>query len=108
MKAKPLFDGIKVLAITRQVAAPFATYQLALRGADVLTIEKPGEPDSMRFVGADRIPLAKRGMSPSFLAQASNKRSMTLNIAAPEGQTIFKQLARGADVIVENLMVGGM
>ena len=108
MKAKPLFEGIKVLAITRQVAAPFATYQLALRGADVLTIEKPGEPDSMRFVGADRIPLAKRGMSPSFLAQASNQRSMTLNIAAPEGQTIFRQLARGADVIVENLMVGGM
>jgi len=108
VKRRKLFEGIKVLAITRQVAAPFATYHLALHGADVLTIEKPGEPDSMRFVGADRMPLAKRGMSPSFLAQGSNKRSMSLNIASPQGQAIFRKLALDTDVIVENLLVGGM
>ena len=50
MEPKNVFEGIKVLAVTRQIAAPFSTYQLALHGADVLSIENPKDPDSMRLV----------------------------------------------------------
>jgi crotonobetainyl-CoA:carnitine CoA-transferase CaiB-like acyl-CoA transferase len=103
-----LFDGIKVLAVARQIAAPFCTYQLALHGADVLAIENPKEPDSMRFVAGAGGKLGKMAMSHSFLAQGSNKKSMTLNIAVPQGQAIFKRLAREADVIIENLVAGAM
>jgi len=46
-----IFEGVKVLAIARQIAAPFAVYQLAMHGADVISVENPNEPDSMRFVG---------------------------------------------------------
>lgn len=109
MEQKKLFDGIKVLAMVRQVAAPFASYQLALHGADVLKLENPKEPDSMRAVlGAPGNPLGKKLMSHSFMAQGSNKRSMTLNIATPEGQDIFKRLAKDADVVIENLVAGAM
>ncbi len=109
MEQKKLFDGIKVLAMVRQVAAPFASYQLALHGADVLKLENPKEPDSMRAVlGAPGNPLGKKLMSHSFMAQGSNKRSMTLNISTPEGQAIFKRLAKDADVVIENLVAGAM
>jgi len=109
VEQKKLFDGIKVLAMVRQVAAPFASYQLALHGADVLKLENPKEPDSMRAVlGAPGNPLGKKLMSHSFMAQGSNKRSMTLNIATPEGQAIFKRLAKDADVVIENLVAGAM
>ena len=50
MNSGNLFDGIKVLAVARQIAAPFATYQLAMHGAEVLTIDNPKEVDSMRLV----------------------------------------------------------
>lgn len=105
---KKVFDGIKVLAITRQIAAPFSTYQLALHGADVLTIENPKEPDSMRLVLGAGGKLGKMAMSHSFMAQGSNKRNMTLNIASPQGQEIFRRLAAESDVVVENLVAGTM
>lgn len=43
MSNKPLFDGIKALAVARQIAAPFATYQLTMHGAEVLTLDNPKE-----------------------------------------------------------------
>jgi len=108
VEQKKVFDGIKVLAVTRQVAAPFSTYQLALHGADVLSIENPREPDSMRLVLGAGGKLGKLAMSHSFMAQGSNKKNMTLNIAAPQGQEIFRKLAAESDVVVENLVAGSM
>ena len=108
MEPKKVFDGIKVLAVTRQIAAPFSTYQLALHGADVLTVENPKEPDSMRLVLGAGGKLGKMAMSHSFMAQAANKRNMTLNIATPQGQEIFRKLAAESDVVVENLVAGSM
>ncbi len=103
-----LFDGIKVVAVARQIAAPFATYQLALHGAEVLTIENPKEIESMRRIEGAGNGLAKQAMSHSYLAQASNKKSMQLDISTPQGQEIFRRLAAEADIVVENLVAGAM
>ena len=108
MSNKSLFDGIKVLAVARQIAAPFATYQLAMHGAEVLTIDNPKEVDSMRLVAGAGNGLAKHAMSHSFLAQAANKKSMQLDISKPKGQDIFRRLAAESDIVVENLVAGSM
>lgn len=100
-----LFAGVKVLAVARVIAAPFAAMQLALNGADVLTIENPEEGDSQRNSEWRR---EWMGMGRAFLAFNLNKRSMTLAINTPEGQEIFRKLAKDADVIIENLRTGGM
>ena len=108
MSNKNLFEGIKVLAVARQIAAPFATYQLAMHGAEVLTIDNPKEVDSMRMVAGAGGGLAQHAMSHSFLAQAANKKSMELDLSLPKGQEIFRRLAAEADVVVENLVAGNM
>lgn len=108
MSNKPLFDGIKVLAVARQIAAPFATYQLAMHGAEVLTVDNPKEVDSMRLVAGAGNGLAQHAMSHSFMAQAANKKSMQLDLSLPKGQAIFRRLAAESDVVVENLVAGNM
>ena len=108
MSNKNLFEGIKVLAVARQIAAPFATYQLAMHGAEVLTIDNPKEVDSMRLVAGAGGGLAKHAMSHSFLAQAANKKSMQLDISVAKGQEIFRRLVAESDVVVENLVAGNM
>ena len=82
-----------VLDLTRARAGPTAVRQLADWGAQVIKIEMPGSDDTPGFM--DR-------HSPDFQNLHRNKRSMTLNLKHPEGLAIFKQLARHADVIVEN------
>ena len=103
-----LFEGIKVLAVARQIAAPFATYQLAMHGAEVLTIDNPKEVDSMRLVAGAGGGLHTHAMSHSFLAQAANKKSMQLDISVSKGQDIFRRLAAESDIVVENLVAGNM
>ena len=73
MDHKNLFEGIKVLAVARQIAAPFATYQLAMHGAEVITVDNPKEIDSMRLVAGAGAGLHKHAMSHSFMAQADRK-----------------------------------
>jgi len=102
------FAGIKVIAVARVIAAPFAAYQLALHGADVITIETPGEGDAYRYSGDRDTPLASKGMATPFLAQNANKKSMGLNISSPQGQAIFRKLIADADVLIENLRTGAM
>ncbi len=108
MDLKQAFSGIKVLAVTRVVAAPFAAYQLAMHGADVIHVENPDEGDSSRWSGNLGSPFEKVGMAHTFLAFNSNKRSLTLTINTPEGQAIFRKLAETADVVIENLKGGTM
>jgi CoA:oxalate CoA-transferase len=106
--AMQAFDGIRVLDVTRVLAAPYASYQFALLGADVIKIEPPGRGESTRWRSEGDAELGEAGMSPSFLAQGSNKRSLTLNLDTPEGQAIFLELVGTADVVVENLRTGSM
>jgi CoA:oxalate CoA-transferase len=97
---KPL-DGVRVLDLTNVLSGPFATLHLALLGAEVIKIENPKDGDLARKLGI--VPAYnKELMGTSFLAQNSNKKSMTLNLKAPEAKEIFKKLVATADVVVEN------
>lgn len=95
------FAGIVVLDITHVLAGPFATYQLGVLGADVIKIENPDDCDQSRHTGS--VPELNRAeMGTHFLAQNSNKRSLSLNLKSPEGREILQQLVVRADVLVEN------
>jgi crotonobetainyl-CoA:carnitine CoA-transferase CaiB-like acyl-CoA transferase len=102
------FEGVRVLDLTRVLASPFASYLLALLGAEVLKIEDPKGGDVMRTRAAGDPKLGAIGMGTGFLSQNGNKRSVTLNLRAPEGQAVFRELAAQSDVIVENLRTGTM
>jgi crotonobetainyl-CoA:carnitine CoA-transferase CaiB-like acyl-CoA transferase len=101
------FDGIRVLDLTHVLAGPFSTYQLAILGADVIKIESPRNPDMVRAVGADP-ELNRQGMGADYQAQAANKRSLTLDLADPDGAAVFRQLVATADVVVDNYQAGSM
>ena len=94
-------DGIKILDLTSYIAGPFATMLLADLGAEVYKIETPGEGDPFRTWEKE-----PKDYSPSFCRLNRNKKSLTLNLKSSEGKEIFLRLARGADVIVENLRPG--
>lgn len=101
------FDGVRVLDLTHVLAGPFSTYQLAVLGAEVIKIESPRRPDMVRAVGADP-DLNAQGMGLDFQAQASNKRSLTLDLDDAEGASIFRLLVGTADVVVDNYQAGSL
>ena len=101
------FEGIKVIDITHVLAGPFATYQLALLGADVIKVEQPGEGDQSRESGPDH-DLNQAKMGTSYLNQGSNKRCITLDLKTAQGQEIMRRLAKSADVLVENYRAGAL
>ncbi|MEQ8190267.1 MAG: CaiB/BaiF CoA-transferase family protein [Candidatus Eremiobacterota bacterium] len=102
-----LLEGIRVLDLTNVLSGPFCTVHLSLCGAEVIKIEPPGEGELARKLG--NVPkLNKQLMGTSFLAQNANKKSVTLNLKAPEGKEIFRKLAKTADVVVENFRPGVM
>ncbi len=94
-------SGIRVLDLTNVLSGPFCTLHLALLGAEVVKIENPKAGDLARVLG-NMPKLNKMLMGTSFLAQNANKKSVTLNLKAPEGKEIFRRLVVGADVVVEN------
>jgi len=99
------FEGIRVIDTTHVLAGPFATYQLAVLGADVIKVEHPDEPDQSRGAGTDK-ELNRLNMGTAFLAQASNKRSITLDLKQERDRGILKKLVATADVFVENYRPG--
>ncbi|MBV9585941.1 MAG: CoA transferase [Alphaproteobacteria bacterium] len=99
------FEGIRIIDITHVLAGPFAAYQLAVLGADVIKVEHPDDPDQSRDGGTDR-ELNHRHMGTSFLTQGSNKRSITLDLKQEPGREILKKLVKSADVLVENYRPG--
>src|ERR1700728_1699120 len=64
------FEGIRIIDITHVLAGPFAAYQLAVLGAEVIKVEHPDDPDQSREGGTDRA-LNRRHMGTSFLTQGS-------------------------------------
>ena len=104
---KKLLDRVRVLDMTSVLAGPFATELLALCGAEVIKIENPVDGDLARKLG-NVSELNAKLMGTSFLAQNSNKKSMTLNLKAPQAREIFLRLAEDADVVVENFRPGVM
>src|ERR1700730_17340077 len=99
------FEGIRVIDVTHVLAGPFATYQLAVLGADVIKVEHPDEPDQSRAAATDKA-LNRRNMGTSFLTQASNKRSITLDLKREEDREILRRLVATADGFVENYRPG--
>src|SRR5512135_2160506 len=96
-----LLEGIRVLDLTNVLSGPFATLHLALAGAEVIKVENPTDGDLARKLGA--VPRYNQMlMGTSFLAQNANKKSLALNLKAPEGKDVFRTLASTADVVVEN------
>lgn len=98
-----------MLDLSRVLAGPWATQLLADYGADVIKIERPGEGDDTRSWGPpwlqDGDQMATSD-SAYFLSANRNKRSLTVNIAHPDGRRIVRELARTSDVFVENFRVG--
>jgi crotonobetainyl-CoA:carnitine CoA-transferase CaiB-like acyl-CoA transferase len=102
-----LLAGFRILDLTNVLAGPFACYQLALLGADVVKVEVPVTGDLARRLGADAA-LNKRQMGASFLAQNAGKRSLTLNLKHARGREAFFRLVASADALVENFRPGVM
>jgi crotonobetainyl-CoA:carnitine CoA-transferase CaiB-like acyl-CoA transferase len=103
----PLLQGIRVLDLTNVLAGPFAGYQLALLGADVLKVENPHGGDLARQLGADP-ELSREQLGASFLAQNAGKRSIALNLKCDDDRAAFTQLVADYDVILENFRPGVM
>ena len=102
---------IRVLDLGRIMAAPWATQMFADLGADVIKIERPGAGDDTRSWGPpflkdqDGAPTSEAGY---YLAVNRGKRSVTVDISTPEGQAIVRELARHADVVIENFKAGAL
>jgi crotonobetainyl-CoA:carnitine CoA-transferase CaiB-like acyl-CoA transferase len=106
MNGRPL-DGIRVLDLTNMFAGPFCTYQLALLGAEVIKIERPGRGDLARRLGP--VPeLNAAGLGVAFLSQNAGKKSVELDVRTAEGERQFLELVANSDVLVENLRPGNL
>ncbi|MCW5649943.1 MAG: CoA transferase [Ramlibacter sp.] len=95
--------GLKVLELGQLIAGPFAGKTLADFGAEVIKVESPGAGDPLR-----KWRLLKDGTSVWWQVQSRNKRSVALDLKAPEAQDIVRQLAGEADVLIENFRPGAM
>ncbi|MGE0796802.1 MAG: CaiB/BaiF CoA transferase family protein [Lautropia sp.] len=110
MSTLPL-SGIKVLDLTRVLAGPISSQMLGDLGADVIKIERPGAGDDARGMGPPYLedPSGKECNNNAFFICANrNKRSVTVNVAKPEGQEIIRDLAKDCDVFMENFKVGDL
>src|SRR4051812_42413506 len=101
--AEMALTGLRVLEVGNFMAAPFCTMQLADLGADVIKIENPDGGDQVRTTAP-----FLQGESSSFIRLNRNKRSLALDLKSPAGKEIFRELAREADVVAENLRPGTM
>ena len=94
--------GLVVLDLSRVLSGPFATMTLADLGADVVKVEQPGAGDDTRAWG----PPSQGGEAAYFLSVNRNKRSLAVDLKSPDGLAVVRELARRADVVVENFRPG--
>ena len=101
---RPL-TGIRIIALEQYMAGPYCTMLLADAGAEVIKIERPGSGDPRRSIPpfAEKDGTRKAG---GFMAYNRNKKSFCLNVQSDEGKTIYLDLVKSADVVVENLRPG--
>ena len=96
-------DGVRIIDLSAIISGPMATQILADQGADVIKVEAPGPGDLVRYLGPQ-----KNGVNAMFTAVNRNKRGIVLNLKSPEGRQILTELAKTADVIVENFRPGAL
>ena len=94
--------GTRVVDLTRILAGPLCAMMLGDMGADVIKVEPPGTGDDTRGWG----PPFAAGEAAYFLGVNRNKRSLTLNMAAPPGQQVLAGLIEKADVLIDNFKLG--
>jgi len=103
-------EGVRVLDLSRVLAGPTAAQTLADLGAEVIKIERPGVGDDTRLMGphfpGDGVELVDR--SAYYWAVNRGKRSVAIDLAAPEGADLVRGLAAMADVLIENFKVGAL
>ncbi|PQA77314.1 CaiB/BaiF CoA-transferase family protein [Rhodoferax sp. TS-BS-61-7] len=102
---------LKVLDLSRVLAGPWCTQMLADLGADVVKVERPEVGDDTRHWGPPFLQDARghdTAHASYFTACNRNKRSITIDIAKPEGQALIRQMALQSDILVENFKVGGL
>lgn len=95
--------GLRVIELGQLIAGPFASKILAEFGAEVIKVEPPSGGDPLRGWR-----LIHEGTSVWWAAHARNKRSLTLDLRTPEGQEVIRQLAKDADILIENFRPGAM
>jgi crotonobetainyl-CoA:carnitine CoA-transferase CaiB-like acyl-CoA transferase len=100
-----LFDGVRVLDLSRMLAGPYGSMLLADQGAEVIKIEEPAGGDPMRVMGPPFLPA---GDSAYFLAINRNKKSVALDLTSDAGRRVFHDLVAQADVVWENFRPGVM
>lgn len=110
MSSKAL-EGVRILDLSRVLAAPLASQLLADLGADVVKVERPGVGDESREYGPPF--LKDRNGDPTtdaafYLSCNRNKRSVTVDLASPQGQEIVRRLAADSDVVLENFKTGAL
>lgn len=109
-RAAPL-AGIRVLDLSRILAGPWCTQNLADLGADVIKVEKPGAGDDTRGWGPPYIK-DENGQDTTeaayYVSTNRNKRSITLDMATSSGADVIRKLAAESDIVVENFKVGGL
>jgi crotonobetainyl-CoA:carnitine CoA-transferase CaiB-like acyl-CoA transferase len=101
----PPLAGVTILDFTRVLAGPYCTRLLADLGARVVKIERPGEGDEMRR-GYLQLEPGRSDQSTYFTRVNAGKESVAIDMARPEGRVVIHDLARAADVVVENFMPG--
>lgn len=99
--------GLLVLDLSRVLAGPWCSQLLGDLGAEVIKVEQPGAGDDTRRWGPPFLPDGS-GDSAYYCAANRNKRSIAVNMAAPEGAALLRRLAERADVVLENFRVGGL
>ena len=99
--AGPL-EGLRVIELGGMLAGPFAGRLLGDLGAEVIKVEPPGKPDSIREWGRGQVD----GKSLLWPILVRNKKCITLNLREPRGQELMRALAREADVLIENFRPG--
>ncbi len=100
-----LFEGVRVLDLSRMLAGPYGSLLLADMGAEVIKIEEPDGGDPIRAMGPPFLP---DGESAYFLAINRNKKSVALDLTKDTGREVFHDLVRQADVVLENFRPGIM
>ncbi len=91
-----LFKNVRILSLEQATVLPYLTYRLAMDGMEVIRLEHPVYGDPNRFIGENV--LGEKRMNAYYLAINAGKKALTLNLADPEGQKIFRSLIEELDV----------
>ncbi len=103
-----VFEGVRVIDFTQVIAGPYASYQLALQGADVIKLENPKGGDQGRMMMGGGPEFLEAGQSTLFMSFNAGKRSLGLDLKHPRAKEVLTRLVEQSDVVVENFKAGQM